>query len=314
MGDGTPQRRQFGPYVIEISRPGKVLFPATGITKRQLCDYYQAVAEFMLPYVRMRPATLHRFPDGIGEEGFYQKSLPDHYPDWIRSAVVPRKGTGDTIRQVLIDNQATLVYCADQAMITAHVALARAGHLQSPDRLVFDLDPPDESGFRTVRRAALDLNEFLDRLGLLSYPLITGSRGIHVVVPVRDENGYQELADFAADVAGLLARRCPDSYTIEFRKKARRGRLFLDTRRNYYGQTSVAPYSVRALPGGPVATPLRWDEVRKPDLTPKRYTMKTILRRLARMEDPWAGVGRHARRLDAARNKLIELRAADADT
>lgn len=314
MGNGIPQRRRFGPYVIEISRPGKVLFPATGITKRQLCDYYRKLAEFMLPHVRTRPATLHRFPDGIGEEGFYQKSLPDHYPDWINSAVVPRKETGDTIRQVLIDKQATLVYCANQAMITLHVALARVGHLQSPDRLVFDLDPPDGSGFGTVRQAALDLNELLDRVGLISYPLITGSRGIHVVVPVRDVNGYQKLADFAADVAGLLARRCPDSYTIEFRKKARRGRLFLDTRRNYYGQTSVAPYAVRALPGGPVATPLRWDEVRRPDLTPQRYTMKTILRRLTRMEDPWAGIGRHARGLDAARHELAKLTAAESGT
>jgi len=312
MGDGRPQRRQFGPYVVEISRPGKVLFPATGITKRQLCDYYHEVAEFMLPHVRSRPATLHRFPDGIREEGFYQKSLPDHYPDWIHSAEVPRKETGDTIRQVLIDNQATLVYCADQAMVTAHVELARAGTLESPDRLVFDLDPPDESGFPTVRQAALDLNELLDRLGLLSYPMITGSRGIHVVVPVRDENDYQGLAGFAGDVAGLLARRCPDGYTTEFRKKARHGRLFLDTRRNYYGQTSVAPYAVRALPDGPVATPLRWDEVRKPDLNPQRYTIKTILRRLARMEDPWAGIGRHARGLASARNKLSELTAAES--
>lgn len=307
MGKKNSEQRRYGRYRVEISRPDKVLFPDDGITKQDLCDYYDRVAEAMLPHLRSRPVTMHRFPDGIGEEGFYQKSVPEHYPDWMRRATVPRKGEQDTIQQALIENRASLVFCADQAMITAHAALARVPSLQAPDRLVFDLDPPEEGGFRAVRQAAKDLHELLEELELPSFPMTTGSRGMHVVIPLRGQQNYETPARFAGDAAELLSKRRPDAYTTEFRKKARRGRLFLDVRRNYYGQTSVAPYSVRALAGGPVAAPLRWPELDDDRLHARRYTMKNLFRRLGQMEDPWLRIRKSATGLEAARRRLGEL-------
>jgi bifunctional non-homologous end joining protein LigD len=307
MSETSSDVRRYGRYRVEISRPDKVLFPDDGLTKRELCDYYARVADVMLPHLQGRPLTMHRFPDGIGEEGFYQKSLPEHYPDWMRRATVHRKGEGDTIQQPLLENRASLVFCADQAMITAHTALARVPSLQSPDRLVFDLDPPDDDGFSAVRQAAEDLHDLLEELELPSFLMTTGSRGMHVAIPLVGQKNYETPAQVAGEVAELLSSRRPDIYTTEFRKEARRGRLFLDTRRNYYGQTSVAPYSVRALKGAPVATPLRWRELRDERLHARRYTMKNLFRRLGQIEDPWSRIRESASGLEKARRRLKKL-------
>lgn len=299
--DTMAHRKQFGPYTVEISRADKVLFPEDGVTKLDLCEHYERVAERMLPHLADRPLSLQRFPDGIGEEGFYQKDSPDWFPEWIRTERVPKK-EGGANRQAVADNAATLVYLAAQATITLHCWTSTAEHLERPDRLVFDLDPSGDD-FATVVAAARETREVLEQVGLTAWLLATGSRGLHVVSPIRPDDSFEEVHEIATRIADRVAARSPDTFTTEFRKDKRRGRLFLDTRRNLYAQTVVAPYAVRARPGAPVAVPLDWRELDLPDAGPRPCTIENVEDRLA-SDDPWSGMARRARGLDRVREAL----------
>lgn len=279
---------------VEISRADKVLFPADGITKLDLAEYYRRVADVALPHYAERAVTVHRFPDGIDKDGFFQKAVPQHFPDWIGTVTVDKED--GTITHVVVGDAATLVYLADQACITHHLSLFRIDQPSRPDRLVFDLDPADDD-FAKVRLTARHLRDLLNELGLTSFLQTTGSRGLHVVVPLRRETGFDEVRDFARRVGAELVRRHPGDVTIAQRKDQRGTAVFIDYLRNAYGQTAVAPYAVRALPGAPVATPIDWKELDRADLTPRRYTLRSVLRRLGQKQDPWAGMGRHAQTL-----------------
>lgn len=295
---------------VEIGNPDKVLFPASGITKRDLASYYRDVAELLLPHVRDRPVSMHRFPDGIGGEDFYHKNVPDYFPDWIRTERVEKEG--GTLRQLVIDSAATLVYLADQACITPHAWLSRVDRPRHPDRMIFDLDPPGsdpESAFEEIRWAARRVKALMDDLGLLPFVQTSGSRGLHVHVPLDRGAGFDEVREFARAAADLLARRHPGRLTTEQRRAKRGGRVFLDVLRNAYAQTAVVPYAVRARPEAPVATPLEWEELGRADLLPTSYTVDNLRRRMARKQDPWAGIGRHARSLRKPRRALDGLRS-----
>lgn len=298
-------RLDFGPCSFEISSTDKILFPKAGITKGELIRYYRKIAPAMLPHIENRPLTLHRFPDGIGRDGFYQQNMPDYFPDWIASHHAARAADGerDPVEHIMGNNEASLAYLANQGTITLHAWLATAPRLHTPDRLVFDLDPPGED-FEPVRQAARWIVALMERLGLQPFVMTTGSRGLHVVAPVTPELDFDALRDFARDMAKSLAGQHPDALTIEQRKKARRGRLYLDIMRIAYGQTSVAPYSVRALPGAPVATPLTLDELGDKRLHPRRWHMKNILRRLGQRDDPWRDIRRHAASARRARRRM----------
>jgi bifunctional non-homologous end joining protein LigD len=270
---------------LGFSNPDKPLFP-DGLTKAQLAAYYRRVAEVMLPHVRGRPVHMQRFPDGIRGPVIQQKQAPDYFPEFVRRVRVPRK-RGGAVDQVVIEDVETLVYLVGQACITPHVLLSRAGHLDRPDQLIFDLDPPD-SDLRPARRAARELRELLEGCGLAAYLKTTGSRGYHVVSPVDGSVDFAGAGAFAREVAGLLAERRPRDYTVQQRIADRGGRLYLDTGRNGYAQTAVAPYAVRGLDGAPVACPLDWSELGR--ARPDRFTVRNLFRRLARRDDPWAGM------------------------
>lgn len=301
---GTPYETvRAGRRSVRISRPEKVLFPADGWTKGDLAAYYKAVAPRMLPQLRGRPLMLERHPGGIEDHGFMQKDTPDHVPDWVRRAELPKEG--GTVTYTVCDDTATLVYLADQACVTLHRFLSRADRADRPDRLVVDLDPPD-ADFAPVRTAARRVRGLLDELELPSTVMTTGSRGLHVLVALDARSPMDEVRAFARDAAALLAARHPDTLTDEPRKAARRGRLYLDVQRNAYGQTSVAPYAVRPLPGAPVAAPLTWDDVDDPEVTARRWTLADA-DELAQA-DPWRGAPR-PRALGPARKRLDALRA-----
>ena len=298
-------RLNFGTYSFETSNTDKVLFPDAGITKGQLIDYYRKVAPVMLPHLARRPLTLHRFPDGIGAEGFYQQQAPDYFPDWIATRRAARSGDGkqDPVEHILCENEASLAYLANQATITLHAWLSRAPRLHHPDKLVFDLDPPGDD-FAPVRQAARWVVELFEELGLAPFVMTTGSRGLHVVAPLQPDLDFDAVREFARAMADRLADRHPDELTVEQRKNKRRGRLYLDVMRNAYGQTSVAPYSVRALPGAPVATPIALDELGDRRLSPQRWQVKNILRRLGQRNDPWQDIRSHAASARRARQRL----------
>ena len=293
-------------HEIEISHAGKLLFPDAGIRKEDLAEYYLRIAETMLPYLRNRPISMQRFPDGIEGQGFYHKEVPDYFPDWIETVEVEVKEDGENQRQVVVNQAATLVFLADQACITPHAWLSKADNLDNPDRLIFDLDPPGDD-FDEVRFAARALKEILGEIGLVPYVMTTGSKGVHVVVPLDAREGFDSVRTFASNLCDELASRYPDRLTTETRKNQRKGKIFLDYLRNAYAQTAVPPYAVRPLPGAPVATPLDWDELEDAGLDSQSYSIHNIFRRLGQKEDPWEGMQRNTRPLDGPRQELERL-------
>ena len=296
---------KIGGHNIEISHRDKVFFPKGKTTKGDVIDYFRRVARFMLPHVRERPLAMHRHPDGIKGEGFFQKDVPEYFPRWIKRVTTPRK-EGGKIDNVVCNNAATLVYLANQACITPHVWLSRRDKLDCPDQLIFDLDPPRKK-FALVRFAAKALREFFDELGLRSFVKTTGSRGLHVTVPLDRKQDFDTVREFAQDLARVLAHRHPKRLTVEPRKDKRRGRLFLDTARNSYAQHAVAPYAVRAIEGAPIATPLAWKEVSNRKLDAQSFNMQNIFQRLSRKSDPWKNLRRSARSLKTARKRLDRI-------
>ncbi|MGI5193678.1 non-homologous end-joining DNA ligase [Streptomyces sp. CA-288835] len=307
MTMGGTRTVRAGRRTVEVHRPDKVLFPGEGrakeYTKDDLVSYYREVAPFMLPHLRGRPLMLERHPDGLAGPKFMQKNLQAHDPDWINRIEVPKEG--GTVCHPVCDDTATLLYLADQASLTLHRWLARVDAIDRPDLLVFDLDPAGDD-FGSVRRAARQLGELLDRIELPSALMTTGSRGLHVVVPLNGHHDFDEAREFARAVADTLAEAHPDELTTAARKKDRGDRLYLDVQRNAYAQTAVVPFTVRARPGAPVATPISWDQLDDPDLGPRRWTIDNAVDQ-ARTE-PWSALPRRGRALGPARRKLEALR------
>ncbi|OEV03207.1 non-homologous end-joining DNA ligase [Streptomyces oceani] len=301
MTGGTEIRA--GSHGFRLNRPEKVLFPDDGFTKRDVVEYYRAVAPRIVPQLRGRPLMMLRHPDGIERPGVVQKNVPDHFPDWIRRERLPKEG-GSVLHPVC-DDTATLLYLAGQACLTPHRWLARADHPDHPDRLVFDLDPSGGTGFADVRWAARRVCALLEEELRLPVALMTtGSSGLHVVVPLDGRTPFDEVRGFAGDAARLLVARHPERLTVEPRKADRGRRTYLDVQRNAYAQTAVTPYALRALPGAPVAMPLWRGELDGPDLDPRGWTLTSAPDRAR--EDPWAGMPR-GRALGPARRRLATV-------
>jgi bifunctional non-homologous end joining protein LigD len=290
---------------VEITHPDRVLFP-DGITKADLVDYYDAVAEVMLPHLKGRPLTLWRYPRGIDEQGFVQQDFAGSVPDWMSSAEVAKEG--GTVVHPIADRREALAWLANQNCITPHSWLSRRDRLDEPDLIVFDLDP-STTAFAPVRAAARACADVLEDLGLASYVKTTGSRGLHVVVPLSRGADFDTVRQFARDIAGVVAADDPAHRTVEQRKDKRGDRIYLDVMRNAYAQTAVAPYAVRARRGAPVATPLEWDELSSRGLRPDRFTIRDVPKRIAEQGDPWADMRRHARSLTRPMQHQTKLRA-----
>ena len=291
-----------------ITHADRVLFPADGITKGEVAEHYRRVAGVMLPHLRGRPLNLQRFPRGIGAPGFIQQDISSSAPpDWLGRAVVGRDDGGQ-VEHAVASRPADLEWLANQDVLTVHAWLSRTGSLGDPDRMVIDLDPSG-SGFGLVRDTACAARDLLADLGLTAYAQLTGSRGVHVVVPLQGGADFDAVRGFAREVAEALAADDPAHRTTEARKAARRGRLYLDVMRNGYAQTAVAPYSLRPRPGAPVATPVDWDELAAPGLRADRYTLRSIGRRLASRDDPWRDMARHRRALAGPQRRLRKIRA-----
>jgi bifunctional non-homologous end joining protein LigD len=293
---------------VQVTHPEKVLFPDDGITKGELVAYYRTVAPRMLPLISGRPVTMQRFPDGIGKGGFLQKQVGRHFPDWIERVTAPNRRT----RQATVREQVTYVVCrhpddlaylANQGCVTPHVWLSRTPDIHHPDQMVFDLDPASDD-LGVLRAAASSLRGLLEELGLAAYLKSSGSRGLHVVVPLVPAADTDTVKVFSIAVAEALANRYPDDFTTEGRIANRHGRLYLDIGRNGYAQTMAAPYAVRARPGAPVSVPLDWSELE--GFQPGGHTVRDIADRLD-APDPWAGMDDAASRLDQAGARLAEL-------
>ena len=275
---------------VTLSKPDKVLFPADdghdALTKADLFDYAGRIADRMIPLIADRPAVLQRFPDGIGGDGWYQKHTPDHFPEWIPTVELPKRG-GGTVRHPVIDSADALRYVVNQGTVTVHLLGGTVEHLDRPAELIIDLDPSIDDPTQVVEgtRAVRDL---LDDLGVTGYVKTSGSRGIHVHLPLRGDAPFDAVGALGQHLGRTLAERHPDLLTVEFSKQDRGDRLFVDMLRNAPAQHAVAPYTLRPKPGAPVAVPLRWDEV-DASWAPQATPLRSLFRRLgSQREDPWS--------------------------
>lgn len=285
---------KIGRRTVAISHPDKVLFPRAKLTKLDLARHYELVAEAMLPYVSGHPLALQGFPGGIERPGFFMKAVPPHFPDWIARETLAKRG--GTVTHALAEDAATLVYLAGQNVITPHLWLSRADRPREPDRLTLDFDPSG-GGFADVRAAAREAGARLRDAGLATYAMVTGSRGIHVICPLRRGPSFKDVHTFARGIAEEMVRDDPRRLTLEFKRADRGRRIYVDVNRNNYAQHAVAPYAVRPRPKAPVAVPLVWEELSDRKLKPDHWTVKTIGDRMGAVGDPWKGMARHARTL-----------------
>jgi len=268
-----------------ISHPDKVLFPDDRITKGELAAYYEAIAPVMLPHLRGRPLTMERYPAGIERRGFWQKDVSKGFPEWLERVEVPKKD-GVVHHPVVTDLQ-SLLWTVNQNTITHHVWSSRVPDLKHPDVCVFDLDPSTDD-VETVRRAAIDLRDLLEKLTLQSWIKTTGSKGFHIVVPLDGKTPIGQVARFAGAVGKVFVGLQPDALTQEFAKVDRRGRIYVDTGRNGYHSTFAAAYTVRARRGAPVSAPCTWTEVERGEVEPATFTVRNILERVRTIGDVWA--------------------------
>ncbi len=285
-----PELRR-GRRVLRLSNLDKLFWPEERISKGDLLGYYREVAPVLVPHLRGRPFTMKRYPDGWAGKHFFQKDAPAHMPAWIRRAPFPassRDGETRMIDYLLVNDELALLWVVSMGCIDMNAWTSRVDRPERPDWVVFDLDPCEGVGFDEVVETALLVKEALDLLSLQSFAKTSGSRGIHVLVPVVRRHSYEDTRAFASVVAGALARAHPDLVTTEWVKRKRRG-VLVDTNQNGMGRTTAAVYSVRPRPGAPVSTPLRWREVR-PGLDPAAFTMGEVLDRVSREGDLFAPV------------------------
>jgi bifunctional non-homologous end joining protein LigD len=289
---------------VAISHPEKVLFPDDGITKGELAEYHRMIAPLMLRHIVNRPITMERFHRGIGEDGFFQKSVTKGFPAWLERVAVPKKQ--GTVHHPLITSEAGLLWLANMNCITPHVWTSRAPLLNVPDVLVFDLDPSQDDA-DALRIATLLVRDTLAELGLESFVKTTGSKGFHVVVPLDGSAEYAQCAPFAHAFGTLLVQRHPEVFTQEFYKADRGDRILMDTGRNEFHATYAAAYAVRARPGAPVSAPCTWAEV-EAGIAPQSFTLRTMTERVREVGDVWETLHERAQALAPAIEALRERR------
>lgn len=269
---------------VTITHPEKVLFPEDGITKGELAAYYEAIAPLMLPHIVGRPVTLERFPRGIGEKGIFQKNVVKGFPSWLERVEVAKKD--GTVHHPVVRDARALVWLANQNSITPHVWISRAPKIMKPDICIFDLDPSDDDD-RKLRAAALLLRDLLGELGLKTWVKTSGSKGLHIAVPLDAKADYDKVARFAHSVGEQLVKRDPKNLTREFFKADRGKRVLVDTGRNEYSATFAATYAVRPKPGAPISAPCTWAEIEKGKVGPKTFTIRNIAARVTEVGDIW---------------------------
>jgi bifunctional non-homologous end joining protein LigD len=272
---------------VRVTHPDRVLFPAQGITKRELIAHYLAVADAMLPHVANRPISLVRCPQGSGKACFFQKHASDGFPDDFKAVRIKEKSGTD--RYLYIEDERGLVASVQMGVLELHLWGCHVDDVEKPDRMIFDLDPDEGLGFEHVREAAKELRERLKQAGLQTVPLVTGGKGVHVIAPLMRGHSWEAHRDFAEALARVMAQESPDRYVANMAKAKRRGKIFIDYLRNTRGATAIAPFSTRARPGAYFAMPVSWPQLaRLKDAHPAAVgEAKRFLGGRARWRDPW---------------------------
>jgi bifunctional non-homologous end joining protein LigD len=278
-----------------------VLYPAQGTTKRDLALFYESIADWILPHLKGRPLTLVRCPEGTEKDCFFMKHSGVWAPPALRRIEIQEKTkVGEYL---VVDDLEGLVSLVQMGILEIHTWNSTADHLEHPDRVVFDLDPDPSVPWPRIIEAARRVRAHLEGLGLESFVKTTGGKGLHVMVPLAPEAGWDEGYEFSRQVAEAIEREEPRAYTTAMPKAQRKSRIFIDSLRNNRGNTSIAAYSTRARAGAPVSVPLDWDEL-DPKLRSDHFTIANLRARLSALKgDPWARYFRLKQRLPGARAK-----------
>ena len=286
---------------FELTHPDKVLYPKSGITKRDVFDYFKPITPFILPALQERALAFEQWPQGIGKPGIFRQHAKG-IPSWATTAAVPHER--GKVSHLVVDRPETLLWLANQSALTLHIPSSRISRLTEPDWVLFDLDPP-EGKWNELIELAEALRKFLQQLGIDSVPKTSGKRGLHVVVPIARGHTHEDALNFAVAITRTLERGLPKLATTERAIAKRQGRVYLDAMQNGYAKTMVAPYSLRAVEGAPASTPLRWAEV-TPALNPLKFNIKTMQARLNEMGDLFAHVLQGRQRLPLLRGAVPE--------
>ena len=287
---------------VTFSNIDKVFFPDSGYTKGDLIQYYTSLAPLLLPHLDGRPLSMSRYPDGIEGGSFYEKRAPGHQPEWMRTTPVISDSMGGSIDFLLADSVESLMWFANMGCIEVHPFHATVTTPEMPSYAIFDFDPADGSDWGQVVAGARLLHVALGQLGLEGYPKLSGSKGLHVYVPLEPIHHYARVRRFVGEVGEYLATANPDDITMEWDKPKRKGKVFVDHNRNASGQTVASVYSVRPLPGAPVSAPLTWDEVGT--IANGDFTIANLWDRVQRFGDLFAPVLDGGQTLDAAEEAL----------
>lgn len=272
---------------IQLTNLDRVLWPEQGYTKRDLVEYYAAVFHIMSPHLRQRPLVFTRYPNGIGEASFFQKNAPEYLPEWIQTFAWA--GSDGRIKNyVLVEAQADLIWLANQACIEIHPWLSQTFTIENPDFIVFDLDPSEHNTLEEIVTVARLLKQLMDKLGLRVYLKTSGSKGLHIYLPIVTRYSYSQVRNFAQNIAQLICNVVPDIATIQRSLQRRGKRIYIDYLQNGLGKTICAPYSVRPRDGATVSTPIEWPEL--DSIRPEQFTIRTVLERFSQVGDQFREV------------------------
>lgn len=295
---------KLGGREIGLSSLGKLIFPDIKVSKKELIAYYQKIAKEIIPQLKDRPLMLQRFPNGVANKGFYQKQSSAYFPDWIKTVKVAKED--GELSHVICNDKATLIYLVNQYTISFHTWLSKGDAINNPDKLIIDLDPSSDN-FEMVRRGAMVIKKYTDELSLTPYVMTTGSSGVHIIIPLDGRGSFDESRKAGNQIAEFFTELYPELFTLERYKKNRQGRIYFDIQRNAYAQTGIAAYSLRPLPGAPVATPVGWEELQDPSINARTWHINNIEKRLAETEDPWKGMRKHAISVLTLQKKFSKL-------
>jgi len=277
---------------VEFTNLDKIMYPALQITKRQVVKYYIQMAPKMLDILHNRPVVLTRFPNGVDQQGFYEKDAPQGTPSWVKTVRIYSETAEREIDYILCNDLDTLVWLANLAALEIHMTLCQAESFGSPDMLVFDMDPKPPATFADVTTVALFIKDRLDSLGLKSYPKTSGKKGMHILVPIGKGYSFKQTREFVQTV-GESIKEQGGLIATEKSKGDIRGKVYIDYAQNSHGRTMISPYSLRATPDATVSTPLHWKEVSK-GLKPESFS---LLKMKTSRENPWKGIMEHKQKL-----------------
>ncbi len=276
-------------FQVKLSNIEKIFWPEPGYTKGDLINYYAEIYPYIDRFLKNRPLSLKIYPDGVKGNYFFQKNIPEHAPHWLSNAPIYSKQRKEPINWVMVNKLSDLIWVANSASIELHSWFSTLDNLENPSFAVFDLDPGEDSSFQDVISVALLIKRIMDELTIKTYLKTSGKSGLHIYIPVKERYTYEHIKDFLKSIAQMVIKLDPKISTIQWRKKEREGKVYIDYRQNGRGKTLPVPYSLRPTDTATVSTPLSWNELYQ-NIKPTDFTINNISQRLNNKGDLWSDI------------------------